>query len=91
MSVKYERIDISIICRIYKYLQSGPKRILKLQHHCNINSKTCENHLDFLVKMSWVMDIKEDIRRTIEITEEGRLYQEKFCNGYGFKNKYDDY
>ena len=90
MSDKYKRIDIRIICKILKYLKSGSKRVLRLQQYCRINSNTCDNHLDFFVKMSWVKDIKEHRCRTIEITEEGRKYEEKFCNRYEFKDDDDD-
>ena len=83
--LSYQHVCIKIICKILSYLKKGPVRVLRLEEHCHINSKTCEKHLDFLVKMDWIKDIKEDKRRRfIEITQDGRWYQEKFCKEYEF-------
>lgn len=86
----YQQVHIKIICKILNYLKNGPKRILKLEEHCYINSKTCEKHLDFLEKMDWIKNTKKDKTcRFIEITEKGIEYQEKFCKEYEFNCKDD--
>ena len=86
---EYERIHIGIVCRILSYLNDGKKRILNLQMHCGINAKTCEKHTRFLTDMDWIKDMKEGRARWLEITEEGREYQEKFCKKYGYTEKND--
>jgi len=80
----YERIHIGIVCRILNYLSDGKKRILNLQMHCGINAKTCEKHIRFLTDMDWIEDMKEGRARWLEMTGEGREYQEKFCMKSGY-------
>lgn len=87
--LKYRRVEISIIWKILNRLKNDEVRILKLQRYCGINTETCTRHLDFLVKMEWIKDIKEKRCRFIEITEEGRKYHEKFCKEYEYHDEND--
>ena len=74
-----KRTFVNIRIMILQCLTKGQFTINQISHKTSINWKTVENHLTYLLGRGLVHEVlKSEYVRIFEITEEGRIFINKF-------------